>query len=52
MNNAGLLGTQVETSEFPEDDWRNVIDANLMRLFLVSKDFTSQHFEAQEFTRG
>lgn len=37
VNNAGLLGPRVEIEEFPEDEWRRVIDANLTGLFLVSK---------------
>jgi NAD(P)-dependent dehydrogenase (short-subunit alcohol dehydrogenase family) len=37
VNNAGLLGPRVEISEYPEDEWRRVIDANLTGPFLVSK---------------
>lgn len=37
VNNAGLLGPRVKIEEFPEDEWRKVIDANLTGLFLVSK---------------
>lgn len=37
VNNAGLLGPRVRVEEFPEDEWRRVIDANLTGLFLVSK---------------
>lgn len=37
VNNAGLLGPRVKIEEFPEDEWRRVIDANLTGLFLVSK---------------
>ena len=37
VNNAGLLGPRVKIEEFPEDEWRKVMDANLTGLFLVSK---------------
>jgi NAD(P)-dependent dehydrogenase (short-subunit alcohol dehydrogenase family) len=37
VNNAGLLGPRVRIVEYPEDEWRNVIDANLTGPFLVSK---------------
>ena len=37
VNNAGLLGPRVKIEEFPEDEWRRVMDANLTGLFLVSK---------------
>ncbi len=37
VNNAGVLGPRVEILEFPEDEWRNVIDANLTGPYLVSK---------------
>jgi NAD(P)-dependent dehydrogenase (short-subunit alcohol dehydrogenase family) len=37
VNNAGLLGPRVAIEEYPEDEWRNVLDANLTGLFLVSK---------------
>jgi NAD(P)-dependent dehydrogenase (short-subunit alcohol dehydrogenase family) len=37
VNNAGLLGARVAIEEFPEDEWRRVIDANLTGPFLVSK---------------
>lgn len=37
VNNAGLLGPRVKIEEFPEDEWRRVIDANLTGPFLVSK---------------
>jgi NAD(P)-dependent dehydrogenase (short-subunit alcohol dehydrogenase family) len=37
VNNAGVLGPRVEISEYPEDEWRRVIDANLTGPFLVSK---------------
>jgi NAD(P)-dependent dehydrogenase (short-subunit alcohol dehydrogenase family) len=37
VNNAGLLGPRVEILEYPEDEWRRVIDANLTGPFLVSK---------------
>ena len=37
VNNAGLLGPRVGIEEYPEDEWREVIDANLTGPFLVSK---------------
>jgi NAD(P)-dependent dehydrogenase (short-subunit alcohol dehydrogenase family) len=37
VNNAGLLGPRVEIVEYPEEEWRRVIDANLTGTFLVSK---------------
>lgn len=37
VNNAGLLGPRVRIEEYPEDEWRRVIDANLTGPFLVSK---------------
>jgi NAD(P)-dependent dehydrogenase (short-subunit alcohol dehydrogenase family) len=37
VNNAGLLGPRVGIGEYPEDEWRTVIDANLTGPFLVSK---------------
>jgi len=37
VNNAGLLGPRVVIEEYPEDEWRRVIDANLTGPFLVSK---------------
>ena len=37
VNNAGLLGPRVTIEEYPEDEWRKVLDANLTGLFLVSK---------------
>ena len=37
VNNAGLLGPRVAIAEYPEDEWRRVIDANLTGPFLVSK---------------
>jgi NAD(P)-dependent dehydrogenase (short-subunit alcohol dehydrogenase family) len=37
VNNAGLLGPRVGIEEYPEDAWREVIDANLTGPFLVSK---------------
>jgi NAD(P)-dependent dehydrogenase (short-subunit alcohol dehydrogenase family) len=37
VNNAGLLGPRVAIEEYPEDEWRWVIDANLTGPFLVSK---------------
>jgi NAD(P)-dependent dehydrogenase (short-subunit alcohol dehydrogenase family) len=40
INNAGLLGPRVAIEEYPEDEWRRVIDANLTGPFLVSKAVT------------
>jgi NAD(P)-dependent dehydrogenase (short-subunit alcohol dehydrogenase family) len=37
VNNAGVLGPRVAIVEYPEDEWRWVIDANLTGPFLVSK---------------
>ena len=37
VNNAGVLGPRVEIAEYPEAEWRRVIDANLTGPFLVSK---------------
>ena len=37
VNNAGLLGPRVAIEEYPEEEWRRVIDANLTGLYLVSK---------------
>jgi NAD(P)-dependent dehydrogenase (short-subunit alcohol dehydrogenase family) len=37
VNNAGLLGPRVRIEEYPEDEWRTVLDANLTGPFLVSK---------------
>jgi NAD(P)-dependent dehydrogenase (short-subunit alcohol dehydrogenase family) len=37
VNNAGVLGPRVAIVEYPEDEWRLVIDANLTGPFLVSK---------------
>ena len=37
VNNAGLLGPRVAVEQYPEDEWRRVIDANLTGPFLVSK---------------
>jgi len=37
INNAGLLGPRVVIEEYPEDEWRRVIDANLTGPFLVSR---------------
>jgi NAD(P)-dependent dehydrogenase (short-subunit alcohol dehydrogenase family) len=37
INNAGVLGPRVPIEEYPEDEWRRVIDANLTGLFLVTK---------------
>ena len=37
VNNAGILGPRVAVLDYPEDEWRRVIDANLTGVFLVSK---------------
>ena len=37
VNNAGLLGPRVRIEEYPEDEWRRVIEANLTGPFLVSR---------------
>jgi NAD(P)-dependent dehydrogenase (short-subunit alcohol dehydrogenase family) len=37
VNNAGLLGPRVPIEEYPEDEWRQVLDANLTAPFLLSK---------------
>src|ERR671916_605053 len=37
VNNAGLLGPRVAIAEYPEEEWRRVIDANLTGPFLVSR---------------
>jgi NAD(P)-dependent dehydrogenase (short-subunit alcohol dehydrogenase family) len=37
VNNAGVLGPRVPIEEYPEEEWRRVIDANLTGLFLVTK---------------
>ncbi len=37
VNNAGVLGPRVAIEEYPEDEWRRVIDANLTGLYLVTK---------------
>jgi NAD(P)-dependent dehydrogenase (short-subunit alcohol dehydrogenase family) len=37
VNNAGLLGPRVAIEDYPEDEWRRVIDANLTGSYLVSK---------------
>jgi NAD(P)-dependent dehydrogenase (short-subunit alcohol dehydrogenase family) len=37
VNNAGVLGPRVPIVEYPEDEWRRVIDANLTGPFLVTK---------------
>jgi NAD(P)-dependent dehydrogenase (short-subunit alcohol dehydrogenase family) len=37
VNNAGLLGPRVAIVDYPEDEWRRVIDANLTGPFLVSR---------------
>jgi NAD(P)-dependent dehydrogenase (short-subunit alcohol dehydrogenase family) len=37
VNNAGLLGPRVAIEEYPEEEWRRVIDANLTGPYLVTK---------------
>jgi NAD(P)-dependent dehydrogenase (short-subunit alcohol dehydrogenase family) len=37
VNNAGVLGPRVGIEEYPENEWRRVIDVNLTGLFLVTK---------------
>ena len=37
VNNAGVLGPRVPIEEYPEGEWRRVIDANLTGPFLVTK---------------
>ncbi|MBV9453334.1 MAG: SDR family NAD(P)-dependent oxidoreductase [Rubrobacter sp.] len=37
INNAGLLGPRVPIEEYPEDEWRRVLEANLTGPFLLTK---------------
>jgi NAD(P)-dependent dehydrogenase (short-subunit alcohol dehydrogenase family) len=37
VNNAGLLGPRVPIEEYPENEWRRILDANLTAPFLLSK---------------
>jgi NAD(P)-dependent dehydrogenase (short-subunit alcohol dehydrogenase family) len=37
VNNAGLLGPRVPIEEYPEDEWRRVLEANLTAPFLLTK---------------
>jgi NAD(P)-dependent dehydrogenase (short-subunit alcohol dehydrogenase family) len=37
INNAGLLGPRVMIEEYPEDEWRAVLDANLTAPFLLAR---------------
>ncbi len=37
VNNAGVLGPRVRIEDYPEDEWRRVLDANLTGLFLVTR---------------
>jgi NAD(P)-dependent dehydrogenase (short-subunit alcohol dehydrogenase family) len=37
VNNAGLLGPRVPIAEYPEDEWRKVLEANLTGPFLLAK---------------
>ncbi|CAN5612068.1 MAG: SDR family NAD(P)-dependent oxidoreductase [Actinomycetota bacterium] len=37
VNNAGILGPRVAIAEYPEDEWKAVIEANINGPFLMSK---------------
>ena len=37
VNNAGVLGPRVTIEDYPEDEWRRVIDANLTGPYLISR---------------
>jgi NAD(P)-dependent dehydrogenase (short-subunit alcohol dehydrogenase family) len=37
INNAGLLGPRVPIEEYPENEWRKVLEANLTGPFLLTK---------------
>ena len=37
VNNAGVLGPRIAIEDYPEDEWRRVISANLTGPYLVSK---------------
>ena len=37
VNNAGILGPRVKIEAYPEDEWRQVIEANLTAPFLLAK---------------
>ena len=37
VNNAGLLGPRVTIADYPEDEWRQVLNVNLTGPYLVSK---------------
>ncbi|MDP8951003.1 MAG: SDR family oxidoreductase [Actinomycetota bacterium] len=37
VNNAGLLGPRVPIAEYPEDEWREVLEANLTGPFLLAR---------------
>jgi len=37
VNNAGVLGPRVRIEDYPEEEWRRVLDANLTGPYLVSK---------------
>ncbi len=37
VNNAGLLGPRVPIAEYPEDEWRKVLEANLTGPFLLAR---------------
>jgi NAD(P)-dependent dehydrogenase (short-subunit alcohol dehydrogenase family) len=37
VNNAGLLGPRVRIEDYPEEEWRRVIDVNLTGPYLVLK---------------
>ena len=38
VNNASLLGPRVAITDYPEEDWRAVLDANLFGVFLLSRE--------------
>lgn len=37
VNNAGLLGPRVAIADYPEDEWRQVLDVNLTGSYLVAR---------------
>lgn len=37
VNNAGLLGPRVAIADYPEDEWRQVLDVNLTGPYLVAR---------------
>lgn len=38
VNNASLLGPRVDIEEYPEDDWRTVVEVNLTGAFLCARE--------------